>query len=579
MFQVHVGSLLEIYTTMFGWSLYNTFYEVLSITGVLYFPFLMALYKHWKEPLMSQNGKDAAVTSQRRMQYAVVSMILIFSFAVLPVIDLNLDDITYHKACSDGGATLVKENTTGGEDTKYANNIGNDVAGATKIPMFWWFLLSFSSGINNAASSNVACFQDLKGLDEQLRNLTLKDEPLRQEYFRFANECFLPAKSRYLDALKGQYGEDHQAYVVGQRNAIIGDDEADPFFIGSQLYLQSPGFYNWDNQTPSNCTTQLSKCSFRAQKPVSNWPYLAVRDVNHSEADVTNGLPGMPYCDEWWDTVQNGADGQPLALKTKLLNSIEASQVSVADWDPNSSLLDNVGTMIENGWARFPFNEDRLEELIISRYVDKDRPVILDNSLRDTDLGLAAGGGAVAGTLAAVAVGAAELPVVAFGAAYAAIDIANSLKDFYLTLYILKSAAPMAQAVILMMMYGLMIFYLVMSEYEIDSILLMTFLILAIRFFTPLWDIADYLDAQLFTAMYPDPFDNLGTVFTQGINRLMLDMVLTVTYILVPVILIGVMGIAGVHVGKAAAGMDAIGSNMGKVKTSKIGNITKPKSR
>ena len=44
----------------------------------------------------------------------------------------------------------------------------------------------------------------------------------------------------------------------------------------------------------------------------------------------------------------------------------------------------------------------------------------------------------------------------------------------------------MAQAVILMMMYGLMIFYLVMSEYEIDSILLMTFLILAIRFFTPL---------------------------------------------------------------------------------------------
>ena len=187
--------------------------------------------------------------------------------------------------------------------------------------------------------------------------------------------------------------------------------------------------------------------------------------------------------------------------------------------------------MITNGYATVAYTQDELDKLIISRYVDQDTPPLLDNALRDTDLGLAVGGGAAAGTAAAVALGVAELPVVALGATYAVIDIANSLKDFYLTLFILKSAAPMAQAVILMMMYGLMIFYLVMSEYEIDSILLMTFLILAIRFFTPLWDIADYLDAQLFAAMYPDPFENLGTVFTQGINRLMLDMVLTVTYI------------------------------------------------
>ena len=201
------------------------------------------------------------------------------------------------------------------------------------------------------------------------------------------------------------------------------------------------------------------------------------------------------------------------------------------------------------------------------------------NNWRDADLGVAAGAGGVAGTAAAVGLGLAELPVVALGATYAAIDIANSLKDFYLTMFILKSAAPIAQAVVLMMIYGLMIFYLVMAQYEIDSILIMTFLILAIRFFTPLWDIADYLDAQLFTAMYPDPFQNLGTVFTQGINRLILDMVLTVTYILVPGILLTIMGIAGVNVGRMAASMDGAGSHLGKVNTSKDRKYieTKPK--
>ena len=210
MFQVHVGSLLEIYTTMYGWSLYNTFYDVLSITGVLYFPFLMALYKHWKEPVMSQNGKSASITSQQRMQYAVVSMIIVFSFAVLPFITLNISDITYHKACDDNGATVVTANTVGGAATKYSNNIGSNTPGNVRIPAFWWFLLAFSSGVDNAATSSIACFEDLKGLDQQLRNITIKDESLRQEYARFANECFLPAKSRYLDALNGKYGGDYQ---------------------------------------------------------------------------------------------------------------------------------------------------------------------------------------------------------------------------------------------------------------------------------------------------------------------------------------------------------------------------------
>jgi hypothetical protein len=521
---------------------------------------------------MSQNGKDAAMTSQRRMQYTIITMIIVFSFAVLPLINLNIADIAYHKACDDGGATVVIEDTPGDAVTKYSSNLGG-VAGQTKIPAFWWFLLAFSSGINNASSSSVACFEDLKGLDQQLRNLTIKDEPLRQEYFRFANECFLPAKSRYLDALKGTYGGAYQTYVEGQRTAIIGGDETDPFYIGSQLYLQSPGFYEWANQTPANCATQLSKCSFRAKIPVPDWPYLAVRD-NYNTADIAAGVPGMPYCDEWWQTTQNGANGQPLALQTKLLNSVEASEISVTNWDANRSFVDNVETMITNGWASRTFTQAELDKLIISRYVNQDTPRLIDNDLRDTDLGIAAGGGAAAGTATAVVLGVASLPVVALGATYAAIDIANSLKDFYLTMFILKSAAPMAQAVILMMIYGLMIFYLVMAQYEIDSILIMTFLILAIRFFTPLWDIADYLDAQLFTAMYPDPFANLGTVFTQGVNRLMLDMVLTVTYILVPGILLAIMGIAGVKVGNAAAGMDGTNGPMKGVGKG-AGNIPK----
>ncbi|MCU7849344.1 MAG: conjugal transfer protein TraG N-terminal domain-containing protein [Candidatus Thiodiazotropha sp. (ex Lucinoma kastoroae)] len=571
MFQVYVGSMIEIYTTLFGWSLYNSFYELLAITGILYFPFLMALYHNWKKPYESQEGKAASLTSQRRMQVAVVSLILVFSLAVLPVITLNMGDISYHKTCSDGGSSVVTEHTPGTSTTRYTDNVGADV-GVTRIPLYWWFLLAFSSGVNNAATSNIACFEDIKGLDQQLRNLTIKDQPLREEYSRFANECFLPAKSRYLDALNGKYGEDYKDYVIRQFNTIItDDDQADPFYIGSRFYLQSPGFYEWAPYTPANCATTLSRCSFRAQRSVPHWTYNATRDVNHSEADIAAGTPGAPYCDEWWETTASGTDGQPLALKTKLLNSVEASSTNILDWDDDLSVMENTRQRLENAYETAIFDDEGLEKLVISRYVSREPPRMMDDPFHRSAEALesslqAAGAAGGITAIAAFAGATTALPAAGLTAAYGAVSIANSLKDFYLTMYILKSAAPFAQAVILMMMYGLMIFYLVASEYDIEAILLMTFLILAVRFFTPLWDIADYLDANLYIAMYQDPLVELSTTLTQGINRLILDMVMTVTYIAVPAILFLIMSMAGLKLGKAVGGMDSLSRPLGKVK-------------
>lgn len=573
MFQVYVGSLIEIYTTMFGWSLYNAFYDLLALTGALYFPFLMALYHNWKGPYESQEGKAASITSQRRMQVAVVSLILVFSMAVLPVKELQMDSISYHKACSDGGSTVVTKHANGSEATAYSDNVGKDIS-STRIPLYWWLLLSFSSGVNNAATSTLKCFGEIKELDQQLRNLTIKDQALREEYARFANECFLPAKSRYIAGLRGTYGEDFKDYIDRQYDAIIGSegDPADPFYIGSELYLQSPGFYNWSHYSPADCNNTLSGCSFRAKRSVPNWPYYAPRDVNHSKADITSGAAGMPYCDQWWNTTVNGKDGKPLGLKTKLLSSVERASTDVFSWDGDLGIIRNTRRILENTYAK-KFTDEQLERLVISRYVDGEPPPMLDEEWRNAspaDAGKRAGAVGSGLLLGAVASGAVaeSIPIIAAAGLFAAIDVAGSLKDFYLTMFLLKSAAPFAQAVILMMIYGLMIFYLVVSEYDIESILLMTFLILAVRFFTPLWDIADYLDAQLYVAMYPNVTDQIATTGTQGINRLILDMVLSVTYIAVPGIFFLVMSMAGLKLGKGVGGMTDLSTPFQRLKIS-----------
>jgi hypothetical protein len=285
----------------------------------------------------------------------------------------------------------------------------------------------------------------------------------------------------------------------------------------------------------------------------------------------------MPYCDEWWETAATGVDGQPLGLKNKLLNSTERSSTDILSWDDNQSSVTNVWRVIQNGWGHLMYTQDEMDQLVISRYTQGAPPPMIDDQFfRSKEMVKNSLNAAGYATGFAVAVdSAAALPILGaagVAATFVAIDIANSLKDFYLTMFVLKSAAPFAQAVFLMMMYALMIFYLVISEYDFESILMMTFLILAVRFFTPLWDIADYLDARLFVAMYPDPLNEIGTTLTQGFNRVILDMVMTVNYVVVPIVLFIIMGMAAAKLGKAVNGMDALTNPMRNTAKG-VGNI------
>ncbi len=133
-----------------------------------------------------------------------------------------------------------------------------------------------------------------------------------------------------------------------------------------------------------------------------------------------------------------------------------------------------------------------------------------------------------------------------------ALQVANAFSGFYTTMFVIKTATPMIQAVLLMMIYALLLIYLVVSEYDVEAVITALFLILAIRFFTPLWALADYLDSQLFVAMFPDA-TFLGSIFTMGIERLLLDMVLTTLYVVAPSLLLAMLAMAGQRIAKVGS--------------------------
>lgn len=572
---MHVGSLLEIYTTMFGWSIYDTIFKLFTSTGLIIFPFIMMLIRNWSEPLQTQNERAASLVSQTRVNYDALAMLAVFMVAVVPVQSLTLHSMDYQVACTDNtGAVIQKQNVAGGSTgTTYDNTLST--IGNVRIPVLWWLVLSVGSGVNSAISSSFTCFEDIDGLDKQLRSLKLKDPHLRNEYMRFARECFIPAKSKYVNAMQGNnHFEDVKLAwdnFISSKGRRYSDDW---MYIGSHFYLTTPGFYKAFNQDGCNSDFPAG-CGIKAEKPVKGWPVNQARDhypqsiIDHP--DPANPLYGKPYCDEWWTDSVRG-------IKTKLLKSIEADKQYMAKAPPRQSgeswvhwlkrmIYNGYGTVM-NGYANLTFTDSQLDDMIINNYVARDPPTFTPshgglfggndfaNVHTDTQGQNFEKAGAVAAGLAtAVAipeVGIAAAKGIFTGGAQA---IAGKMADFYIDMFIAKQAAPMVQALLLMMIYMFLLFYMVMSAYDVEATIMMIFIILGIQFFTTIWNLTDYLDARLFVSMFPDA-TVLGSILTMGTNRFILNIVLSLMYIVAPFILLWVMGMAGSKVG-------SLGSNIG----------------
>ncbi len=568
---MNVGSLLEIYTTMFGWSIYNAMFDLFRATGLILVPFIIMLVKNWKEPLQSQNDKAASVVSQSRVTIDSMAMLAVFMLAVVPILGLGVNEVRYRVACTDqtGGTDVYTDVVGSSTGTTYDASLAaiNNV----RIPVLWMLVMQVGSGVNAALSSSFLCFEDIKGLDQQLRNLTIKDQSLRREYFRFANECYLPAKSKYAEAMRGGNYHNYveplaESFITTPLSFYSSMPERDDFFyMGSYFYQQTSGFYKEFNV--STCPSQPGGCGFKARSGVFNWPINQVRDrypedlVNNP--DPNNPLYGKPYCDEWWTDSNRG-------LRGKLLQSIEASTV-YQEKQPGDQRWEAILKSMKNAYVSSAYTDQELEDIIIKRYVAEDPPSFTpdkgglfgNNDFADINFNtplqnLENAAAGIAGLGAAALASRGKFAAVKSGASKGSQSFALQLADFYTNMLIAKQAAPMVQAVLLMMIYMLLLVYFIMSNYDIDATIQVIFVILAFQFFTTIWNFADYLDAQLFVSMYPDA-TLLGGVATYGPNRLILDVVLTILYVVAPFLLLWIMNMAGAKVNNIASGLGSMG--------------------
>jgi type IV secretory system conjugative DNA transfer VirD4/TraG family protein len=249
----------------------------------------------------------------------------------------------------------------------------------------------------------------------------------------------------------------------------------------------------------------------RARSTVPGFSYDPKRDLEYNPA-VYRPQDGKPTCAQWWT---GQGHSQQIGLREALVDQIERP------------FLTEFKTKVAQLSGK---NQQQVEDIALKTLIKREDHYF--NGLRDlnhyNDPSLTNLANSTAATVG---------------------GILEAL-SFYPALYMMKTAAPIIQAVVLMLIYLLMPFYFLFSSYNIGKVIFMSIILFSVKFWTVLWAIAHWLDNHLLKAIQPTWF-NLYDVVSQNnlLVTLVIDFVIAGLFVVVPLFWSGVLGWAGFRVG------------------------------
>lgn len=495
-----VNSYLEVFTTLFGWRLYEAFWNVLAETGLVWLPIVGIVLKNVLQARGSGADEgNAGQLSLKRIEVEVLVMFLVIVFAALPTYEVRLSSIQYYRpaASCDVPAEVVAGDATGTTYDDAFITLGGQVA---RAPL-WWALVGYlSSGVTSAAVAAIPCEADLRGISFKLNQEKLTDPRLRQEVQEFTAQCFMPARSRLLRE---------------RPTGVLAPDDTE--WLGSRFFQTAAGYYD----------TLYSK------SPRVGFPYQSPRDDGFPA-----GVWGYPTCNEWWQ-----AGAPDVGLRARIVAALETDVVDdLTSWFGSAT-------------------RGEAEDQVIKTILRADSQVARFTGSLGAGLGRNEG---VVGTLTS---GATALAATA--------GLALNAGPHFSKMYVIREAAPIIQALLLMTVVMMLGFLMVFSGYSITAIGVASVAYFGIKFWTVLWAVAYWIDNRMIDAMTPVENGLVAAVayaIGLGDKQWLFNFITSALYVALPMVWILVLGWAGYRLGNlmvagqaAGLGAEAAGAAGGRV--------------
>lgn len=508
---MQLDSYLEIFTTMYGWAFANIIGDALTGTGLILIPFALIIFNTWREAKESGAEGGGALGMIDAVSTKLVIAMFVFSmcFATSPVTSLLHINLYYTPQPTltepDPQPVSRDEGTGSTYDQAMASALDgsfSDSENLSYVPGWWYTVMGVSSGINAAIRAGIQnSASQMRMIEDLARNATIEDPLLLHNVQRFYSECFVPARSRYLELDRATEVSPIGLQVIDKDNADYGPTDVD--WMGSQFFRVEPGFYD----------------TMRSYNAVPGFPVDFSRDTEYYDPDSgleppssgpVNPAWGRPTCNQWWEKLRGD-----LVNHSSTWQAIMSGAQTVLSFTSTDKATDEVAKL-----AATKANP---------HFVEPERIMSADYDMA-TNVGRT-----VTGALSTFGVG-----MQAFNASMSMAPLIQGL--------------PMAQALLLMGIYMLLPVMIFFSGYDLRVMMTGGVAIFTVKFFAVLWTIAQWIDANLINAMYPGA---MGNVFMQEITqmtsgtipatykRMILNTLLMMMFIGLPMLWSAMMGWAG----------------------------------
>ncbi|MEQ1636827.1 MAG: conjugal transfer protein TraG N-terminal domain-containing protein [Methylococcales bacterium] len=260
-------------------------------------------------------------------------------------------------------------------------------------------------------------------------------------------------------------------------------------------------------------SSEFTNNFYQNQRASENIPGFSFSPTRDLEYDTSIEIPayGKPTCKEWW-TGQNAGDPK-YGLRQALVNQID------------TPLLTNIKTTVASISGK---TQSEVEDIAVKTLINREHSYFngLHNLQNYNDRHLDALNSA-AGTAGSI----------------------FESWSFYPKMYMVKMAAPILQACVLMVIYTLLPFVILFSSYDIGTMMFMSVVIFSVKFWTVLWAIAHWLDNHLIEALEPSWYQM--EIANNLVPEMMINFVTGLLFVALPIFWSGLLGWAGFAVGSA----------------------------
>lgn len=297
------NNLLEIYTLIFAWNMYEAIWDTLVGTGLALIPFIAAFIVNFRD-----NYHEGDVRSTiAQLEMTLIGMILVMMLCVIPFKgwEIELATVRYDLTVPDCNPPA---NITGeGDNTGTAYDDSFSGMGGLKVykPVAWSFVEFLSTAITHTTIKSMACVNNYEFMLLRISNISIQDQELRQRVRNFHEVCYKKALERY---------------EINPLAIPANVSEADNIdWIGSGIFNNALGEYY---RHPEAYMTNMQEIGFNRMP--------GVRD-----SDMAYESGAHPYCYEVWRGEENtGVYNETVGLRQQILNDIpldEAGDV-LEDW-------------------------------------------------------------------------------------------------------------------------------------------------------------------------------------------------------------------------------------------------------